>query len=165
MKQLYCYEISSIENFEKAKADNFKGWDCHHRLETHNSDGERRLVDLSREELIALDMYYGRPASELIFVTRKEHGELHGYLGGGTKKGTKFSEEHKRKISESKKGCEGPNKGKRFSEEWKQKISLAKKGTAPWNKGKHISEETKMKKSEAIKGKHWKLVEGKRCYY
>lgn len=114
MKQLYCYEISSIENFEKAKADDFKDWICHHRLETHNSDGERRLVDLSREELIALDMYYGRPASELIFVTRKEHGKLHGYLGGGTKKGTKFSEEHKRRISEGKKAVKGQIKVKDF---------------------------------------------------
>ena len=51
---------------EKAKADNFIGWDRHHRLETHNSDGERRLVNLTVDELKALDMYYNRPAEELI---------------------------------------------------------------------------------------------------
>ena len=41
----YCKDYQNIENYEKAKADNLKGWECHHRLETHNSDGERRLVE------------------------------------------------------------------------------------------------------------------------
>lgn len=63
----YCKDYKNIENYQKAKADNFVGWDCHHRLETHNSDGERRLVDITTVELQALDMYYNRPASELIF--------------------------------------------------------------------------------------------------
>jgi len=39
----------NIENYATAKKDNFKGWICHHRLETHNSDSERRLVDISPE--------------------------------------------------------------------------------------------------------------------
>ena len=55
--KLYCKEPEKIENYGKAAADNFEGWCCHHRLETHNSDGERRLVDITREELKALDMY------------------------------------------------------------------------------------------------------------
>lgn len=70
-------EVEQIENYELAKADNFKGWDIHHRLETHNSDGEKRLVNLSRDELKSLDMYYNRPASELIFLTKSEHTKLH----------------------------------------------------------------------------------------
>ena len=75
----YCIpeEIEQIENYELAKSDNFKGWHIHHRLETHNSDGERRLVNLSMAELIALDMYYNRPSSELIFLTISEHRSLH----------------------------------------------------------------------------------------
>lgn len=75
----YCIpeQIEQIENYELAKKDNFDGWDIHHRLETHNSDGQRRLVNLSREELIALDMYYNRPANELAFLTRPEHTKLH----------------------------------------------------------------------------------------
>ena len=52
----YCSEVEKIENFDKAKLDNFKGWHCHHRLETRNSDGQERLVFLSKDELIALDM-------------------------------------------------------------------------------------------------------------
>lgn len=70
-------QIEQIENYEFAKKDNFDGWNIHHRLETHNSDGEKRLVNLSRDELIALDMYYNRPASELVFLTASEHMKLH----------------------------------------------------------------------------------------
>lgn len=67
---MYCTEPEKIENFEKALADGFKGWEIHHRLETHNSDGERRLVDITRAELKALDMYYNRPPNELIYLTK-----------------------------------------------------------------------------------------------
>lgn len=70
-------QIEQIENYQFAKKDNFQGWCIHHRLETHNSDGEKRLINLSREELIALDMYYNRPASELVFLTKSEHIILH----------------------------------------------------------------------------------------
>lgn len=73
----YCTDITKIENYEKALADNFENWERHHRLETHNSDGEKRLVNLSREELIALDMYYDRPPEELIWLKNSEHAKLH----------------------------------------------------------------------------------------
>ena len=75
----YCIpeQIEQIENYEFAKKDNFDGWNIHHRLETHNSDGEKRLVNISKTELIALDMYYNRPANELIFLTKSEHIKLH----------------------------------------------------------------------------------------
>ena len=66
-----------IENYEAAKADDFKGWHCHHRLETHTSDGKKRLVNLTRDELIEMDMYYNRPASELIFLKASDHISLH----------------------------------------------------------------------------------------
>ena len=135
----YCKEPEKIENYDKAKADNFKGWHCHHRLETHNLDGERRLVDITRRELIALNMYYNRPASELIFLTSKEHNAF--------KKGKHLSEEHRNKIREAMKG----NKyalGYKHSEEAKNKISEA-------NKGKKLSEETRRKMSEAKKCARW----------
>ena len=67
----------------KPKADNFKGWVRHHRLETHTSDGFLRLVQLSKAELIALDMYYDRPAEELIWLKAGEHRKVHGKLIGG----------------------------------------------------------------------------------
>ena len=165
----YCDNIENVENYEKAKADNFKGWNCHHRLETHNSDGEKRLVDISTKELIALDMYYHRPAEELIFLTRKEHTRLHtkgkqlGPMSEETKR--KMSEAHKHISEETKKKMSKALKGKHRSEETKKKMSEAMKGRTPWNKGKQLSEEHKRKVSEAKKGKHCKLVDGKRVWY
>ena len=54
------------------------------------------------------------------------------------------------------------NKGKKRSEETRRKMSEV-------HKGKHLSEEQKKKLSEAhkgkYKGKHWKLVDGKRVYH
>lgn len=70
-------EIEEIENYKVAKEDDFKGWNIHHRLETHNSDGEKRIVNLTVEELKELGMYFNRPAKELIFLTRSEHAKLH----------------------------------------------------------------------------------------
>ena len=152
----YCKDYENIENCQKAKADNFKGWDCHHRLETHNSDGERRLVDITKKELIALGMYYNRPANELIFLPSSEHSSLH-------RKGKPMSEESKKKLSEAHKGKSVWNKGKKLSEETKKKLSETHKGKklseearkkmSEAHKGKHHSEETKKKLSEANKGK------------
>ena len=139
-----CKDYKNIENYQKAKADNFKGWHCHHRLETHNSDGERRPVDISMDELKALGMYYNRPASELIFLTESEHHSLHN-------NGKPKTEVHKKKLSEA-------NIGKHFfTEETKQKMREARKGkyTGENNPmyGKKHSEESKKKMREAKKGK------------
>lgn len=178
-KNCYCSEPWKIENYDKAIADTTQTWECHHRLETHTSDGEKRLVELTKEELKALGMYYHRPADELIFLTAKDHVSLH-YKGktvsevqkqkisnslkghevseetkqkiSDTKKGTKVNEETKRKISNSLKGLKrGP-----FSEEHRQKISAAQKG-------KHLSEETKRKLSKL--GWRIDLTTGKRVYF
>jgi hypothetical protein len=66
-------ERELIENYEKAAADNFKGWMLHHRLEC-TLDGE---FAHSAEELKRLDMYYNRPYYELIYLTNSEHSKLH----------------------------------------------------------------------------------------
>ena len=127
-----CKDYKNIENYEKAKADNFKNWHCHHRLETHNSDGKRRAVDITVAELKALDMYYNRPADELIFLTISEHSRLH-------MKGKHRSEETKNKMREAL-------KGRQFSEETRKKMREALKG-------RHHSEETKNKMREKAKGR------------
>lgn len=133
----YCKDYKNIENYQKAKVDNFVGWECHHRLETHTSDGELRLVDIKAAELQAFDMYYNRPASELIFLTTSEHKSLH-----------KVSEETKKKISEAM-------KGKQHSEETKKKMSEA------WAYDKHFTIKTREKISKLkkgnknVRGKHW----------
>lgn len=138
--QKYCTEdISLIENYEKADSDNTEMWSCHHRLETHFSDGTERPHNafLSKAELIALGMYWDRPASELIFMTRSDHQALH----NKKRKGQRASEETRRKLSEAHKGKgRGPK-----SEEHKRKLSESHKGL--------------------YKGKHWKLVDGRRVWY
>ena len=138
----FCKEPEKIENYEKAAADNFVGWRCHHRLETHNSDGERRLVDITPAELQALGMYYNRPASELIFLTISEHHSLHNSGSGNPMR----NEESRKKDSEAHKGEKNPMYGKHHTEEARKKISEG-------NKGKKYSEEAKKKISDAKKGK------------
>ena len=129
-KCYYCKDIENVENFEKAKADNFIGWEVHHRRE----------VDFSRKELIALGMYYNVSSEELIFLTRTEHNTLH-------HKNKKLTEEVKKKIG-------AKHKGKRLTEDAKKKISEANKGNK-YALGYCHTEVSKKKISEAEKGKHW----------
>ena len=70
----YCRkdEFHLIENYEEAKASP-DVWECHHRLEL-TLDGKQAL---SYKDLIRHNMYYNRPAFELIFLNRNEHKQLH----------------------------------------------------------------------------------------
>ena len=112
--EAYCKNYQDIENYDKALADNFKGWLCHHR----------KGVDIPREELKALGMYYNRPSDELIFLRVSEHKSLH-----------KVSEETKKKIGEASKGNKY-NLGKKHSEDTKKKIGAASIGKHWYNNGK-----------------------------
>ena len=95
--KLYCGEdISLIENYDKANKDLLEVWDLHHRKENEG---------YSRQELIAMGLYYGRPANELIFLTHAEHVSLH-------MKGISKSEEHRKKMSEAQKGVKNHMYGK-----------------------------------------------------
>ena len=64
-----------------------------------------------------------------------------------------WTEERRKKLSESCKGHKAWNKGKYFSEESCIKMSEAHKDKPSCNKGKHFSDEAKNKMSEAHKGK------------
>ena len=129
--RLYCKDYEDIENYEKAKADNFIGWCCHHR----------KGADIQREKLIALGMYYNRPASELIFLKRSGHQSLH-------QKGKKCSKETRMKMSEAKKGEKNNFYGKTHTEETRMKMSLARKG-------KPKTEEARKKMGASKKGTRW----------
>ena len=61
--KVYCKNYQDIENFEKAKTDEFKGWVLHHRLENQ----------FTAKELNDMGKYFDVPAEELIFLPTKEH--------------------------------------------------------------------------------------------
>ena len=143
----FCNEdISHIENYEKAMTDDTSLWVCHHRLELN--DGYR----LSAAELKGLELYYKRPANELIFLTRNEHARIHN-------SGIIRPEEYKKNMSsiihqihkehpEIRKGVSDKLKGHLVSNETKQKISNK-------NKGHRHTKESIEKIGQSSKGKHF----------
>lgn len=111
-------DISLIENYDKAIADNTQTWDCHHRRETI----------FSRKDLIDIGEYYNRPACELIFLTPNEHNRLH-HLG------KQHSAEARKKMSDALNGENHPMFGKHHSEDTRKKMSEALKGNHWYNNG------------------------------
>ena len=70
----YCSEdISLIENYQQAISDEEKMWEIHHRSEC--DENGRTLF--THKQLIEMGLYFKRPASELVFVTRAMHWKLH----------------------------------------------------------------------------------------
>ena len=138
--QRFCKEDPSlIENYDKAIADTTQIWDCHHRLEVQGNEVH------SMRELKESGLYYHRPACELIFLTHSEHSSLHNKGENNSMYQFKYSEQTRKKMSESHKGKTNPNKGKHLSEETKNKIAKSHIGV----KRKPHSEETKRKISES----------------
>lgn len=168
----YCRDdISKIKNYDLAIADEDHVWDCHHVNE----------LTFTANELIKMNMYYQRPADELVFLSKSEHKRLHCTVCAG------HAEMYK-KISEANKGKMPWNTGKHHSEETRAKISEAgigrivseetrakisaiHKGKTSGAKGKHWTKTAKQRSnsSKALKGlhkgKHWKLIDGKRVWY
>lgn len=109
----YCIEdISLIENYEKAITDTTQTWVCHHRDEVKVLPSGMTVIS-SYKDLIENGRYYGRPANELIFLTKSEHNRLHNMH---------MSEDRRKKIIAAKKGKSSWNKG-----------------IPAWNKGKPAS--------------------------
>ena len=103
-KKYCCEDISLIENYNEAINDSKNKWELHHRFEIQNG----KLV-YTKKDLIDLNLYWNRPASELIFLARKEHKALHRYVDGNFdrrgkspwNKGKHLSDEDKMKKMES----------------------------------------------------------------
>ena len=74
MAKRYCSDdISLIENYSEAISDEKRMWDTHHRREC---DSEGRTL-FTHKQLKEMNLYFNRPASELIFVTKSMHSKLH----------------------------------------------------------------------------------------
>ena len=147
----YCSEdISLIENYDKAINDNAQIWHCHHRLETELNKSVKELEDL--------DLYYNRPANELIFLTKSEHTTLHN-KGNHYNLGKHLSEETKLKMSAAGKGKPKSEetklkmskafKGRKFSEEHNQKLRK------PKPKYKWMTSSGEIKIMDKAKAKRW----------
>ena len=142
-KSFCCEDLSLIENYGLAINDTTQMWECHHRGEILPC-GRFSVSDLKKFEL-----YFNRPASELIFLTPSEHRQLHF-------KGVPKSEEHKKAIGEArkdvplseahKKALSDSLKGVPLSEDHKKAISAGLKGHS-------VSEATKKAIGEALSKK------------
>lgn len=137
----YCQEgqMHLIENYELAISDETQVYACHHRRETDEHKTMQQLIDE--------DLYYNRPAEELIFLTKEEHMKLH-MLGNQLRYGRKLSEETKQKMSEAHKGEKNPNFGKH------------RYGSENPMYDKHHTEETREKMSKPKKKLKWKTPDG-----
>ena len=108
--KIYCSEnISLIENYQEAIEDKEKMWDIHHRREC---DDEGRTL-FTHKQLKEMNLYFNRPAKELIFVTKSTHKKIHreqmqncGKLGGklGGKSQSKIEKQSKPILQFSKSG-------------------------------------------------------------
>ena len=132
----YCIDYKNIENYDEALKSPLR-YDLHHRREISENK--------SRKDLIAENLYYGRPPEELIFLEHGEHQRLH-------MKGKFVSTDTRKKMSDAKKN---------MSEETRKKIS---ENNCRYWKGKPRSPEIRKKISESHKGKHWHLENGHRIW-
>lgn len=102
-------DYTKIENYEKAIADTTQTWHLHHKDECKTLPSGIKVIR-TREEMIENDRYFNCPVNELIFLTKSDHTRLHmsyQLLGNTIAKvnltGRKYSEEHRKKMSEAAK--------------------------------------------------------------
>lgn len=150
VKKYCCEDISLIENYEVA-INSSEMYQCHHRLEIQNNK------ILNTNELKAMNMYYNRPASELIFLTSIEHKSMHMSIRFKNRPKTR---EQILKISKSKLGTPAWNKGKTniYSEETRKKMGGGKREKLKWLTP---NGEIKYMNIRNVKQYHpdWKLIE------
>ena len=116
----YCSEdVSLIENYHQAIADKEKMWDIHHRRECD----ENGKTLFTGKQLIDMNLYYKRQASELIFLTRSMHKKIHReQMQNGGKIGGKIGGGNEAAKKAVKEKCSIPilqfSKDREFIKEW-----------------------------------------------
>ncbi len=146
--KLYCNEnLSNIENYDRAINAKTQTWQCHHRRET--DEGQ------TKDDLIRANLYFFRPACELVFLTNKEHRALHGAWNKGMTKDELFTEEQlnimKKKCSIASSGKKNPMYGYKWSESQLRQMSETQR-----NRHFHWSKEDKKRMSKQRTGnKFW----------
>ena len=162
--KLFCDDIENVENYYKALSDKENIWHCHHRLETHFSGGTPRPknAQISKKELIALGMYWHRPATEFIFITQSEHMSLHN-KDNKAHLGHHHSVDTKKRISEKLKGRPSPTKNTKWTEERRTKMNYNGENNSMYRK--HHNEDSKKKIAYALKGKDIICIETGEVHY
>lgn len=133
-----CYDDFNIKYFSSSKDNQFRQDMADGKLEgqivlvMNDEKANKKIIDVEYKMILSFWEKYGKENSYNHYA--RDHK--------WSTSGMTFSEEHKKKLSESHTG----KKLTPFSEEHKQKISETKKGKA-------LSEEHKKKLSEAHKGK------------
>lgn len=154
VQRFCCEDISLIENYDMAISDKTKTWHCHHRLGIE--------LNKSRDELKEMDLYYNRPACELIFLTDVEHKKLHGLNQSketlekiSTSLKARFDNDYYHDLfSELHKGENNPMYGHIWTDEQIEHCKQGAKNRDNSNIGKYKrTEEINQKMSEALKGK------------
>jgi hypothetical protein len=117
----YCREdLSLVENYAEALADNTRTWHIHHRDEIRVLPSGM-VARRSIQDLIDAGRYYNCPANELIFVTPELHNTMHFRGGSSPMKGKHWSPEMRRHLSRM-------NAGKVMTPEWHSKHSAGMMG-------------------------------------
>lgn len=143
-----------------------KRYGCNH-FKTHkmiraffmmNNMGNHRSSRLYESNRIRfVDSVKGvKRSSETILKMRKPKHSEHGKLVSESKRGIKFSEEHRKSLSEAHKKRTHYAKGHKFTEEHKEKLKQAARNRAP------MSEEHKLKLSLRAK-EQWENRKNSQC--
>lgn len=172
---LDCFEynqhfVAMMNIINRARRCNLEGkFEKHHIIPRCFYKKKGLEVDNSSSNLVHLTLEEHRKVHQLAYLCAKDFMKssldyAQRMMNRKTTVGRKLSEEHRKQISEAKKGT-------KFSEDHRKKMSESMKGENNPFYGKTHSEETKHKMSDAkkgntnAKGKHWKLINGKRKYY
>lgn len=125
-----------------------------------NFDRKIIAIAFDKNELNWLEYFYTRRFD--CVDSNVWYNIIYGGKCGGGMKGRKFTEEHIKKLSESKKGEKNPNYGKKYTEKELKELSermsgnrnpmYGKEGEKSPNYGKKHSKETKQKMREAALG-------------
>lgn len=164
-KKYCCEDISLIENYEEAVNSDEK-YDCHHRLEIQDEKS------VSLKYLQEQNLYYKRPAKELIFLKHTVHISMHGKIlphpgHEPWNKGLSYFNNGKVEI-QCKECPEGFVSGRLpRSKEWSDKISKGRlnnpisqtielrKKLSDSHLGIKLSDTAKQKLSQKSKGRKW----------
>ena len=120
----FCNEpIENIENYELATSDTKHTWDLHHKLEIELNKTKQQLIDDG--------LYYGRPAKELIFLTRAEHVRLH--RPQHKSHSFKHTDEAQRRIGEAASRRRGMKSSRIRKDVWKHRQTILTLHKSGWS--------------------------------